>query len=137
MTKRFPPQPVAEVWPATQPGIDDIVSRLESSPLREAVRHTQWCRITGARQILGWLQQFPGASWQQRWNASPAAASGVERSRMAAEWIATTSSGVTAPIVGSGLVGLVPADVLRPSGRRRNPVSPRTAPARATGRNQM
>ncbi|MGX1564656.1 hypothetical protein [Streptomyces sp. NPDC055506] len=34
---------------------------------------------------------------------------------MAAEWIATTSSGVTAPIVGSGLVGLVLADVLRPS----------------------
>lgn len=115
VTEHFPPRPVAEVWPATQTGIDDIVNRLESSPLREAVRHTQWCRVTGARQILGWLQQFPGASWQQRWNASPAAASGVEWSRMAAEWIATTSSGVTAPIVGSGLVGLVLADVLRPS----------------------
>ncbi|MET9089278.1 hypothetical protein ABZX77_46705 [Streptomyces sp. NPDC004237] len=34
---------------------------------------------------------------------------------MAAEWIAATSSGLTATIVGSGLVGLVLADVLRPS----------------------
>ncbi|WP_256917442.1 tyrosine-type recombinase/integrase [Streptomyces hilarionis] len=106
---------MAEVWPATQGSIEDVVGRMESPPLREAVRHTQWCRVTGVRQILGWLQQFPGDSWQQRWNASPAAASGVEWGRMAAEWIAATSSGVTATIVGSGLVGLVLADVLRPS----------------------
>jgi hypothetical protein len=66
VTERFPPRPVADVWPATQASVDDVVSRLESRPLREAVRHTQWCRVTGARQILGWLQQFPGASWQQR-----------------------------------------------------------------------
>jgi hypothetical protein len=106
---------VAEVWPATQGSIEDVVGRMESPTLREAVRHTQWCRVTGVRQILGWLQQFPGDSWQQRWNASPVAASGAEWSRMAAEWIAPTNSGVTATIVGSGLVGLVLADVLRPS----------------------
>jgi hypothetical protein len=106
---------VADVWPATQASVDDVVSRLEARPLREAVRHTQWCRVTGARQILGWLQQFPGASWQQRWNVSPAAVSGQEWGRMAAEWIGATSSGVTTPIVGSGLVGLVIADLLRPS----------------------
>ncbi|MET9089279.1 hypothetical protein ABZX77_46710 [Streptomyces sp. NPDC004237] len=57
---------MAEVWPATQGSIEDVVGRMESPPPREAVRHSQWRRVTGVRQILGWLQQFPGDSWQQR-----------------------------------------------------------------------
>lgn len=112
--ERFVPRPVTETWPATQAGVEEIILRLRAAPLRARVRHTQWCMVTGACQLLRWLETFPGDNWQQQWDASPAAASGAQWCRMGTAWVRSVGQ-VTNPILSSGLLGLVLADVLRPS----------------------
>lgn len=113
---RFPPRPAEDNWAATAGTQADILARLQQPPLRPAdVRHHR-ARIRGARQILQWLDTFPGATWQQRWNASPASTRpGNDWARLAPGWIGTAAGPSQRQTLSGGLLSLICADVIRPA----------------------
>ncbi|MEU7225120.1 site-specific integrase [Streptomyces chrestomyceticus] len=113
--ERFPPRPYEDAWLATSQSYDDVLARFNQPPLRAAGASTHLYRRRGATRILRWLQDQPGDTWQQRWNASAAASStGSQWNKLAADWTGYEASNATA-ILNSGLFALVCADVLRPS----------------------
>ncbi|GCB42778.1 hypothetical protein SNL152K_61 [Streptomyces sp. NL15-2K] len=57
----------------------------------------------------------PGGTWQQRWNASPAAGSTrAQWNKLNASWVGYDAANANG-ILNTGLFALVCADVLRPS----------------------
>jgi hypothetical protein len=156
----FPPRPIVSSWPATEAGRTAALARVLGPPFALDNPLSQQTRRLGVLAVLSWLQTFPGASWQQRWQASgaedqldwrdllTAASAGRARSKVAA--------GARLPHLGPGLLVLICADVIRPSvgwpsvgsprpvgawpprwparaTRRRSPRSPRRAPRRVSG----
>ncbi|UKD50795.1 site-specific integrase (plasmid) [Amycolatopsis sp. FU40] len=112
---RFPPRPCEDAWPATSQPYDEVMLRLSQPPLRAASNSTHEYRRRGVKNILRWLREQPGDTWQQRWNASPAGSStGEQWNKLAAGWIDYSASDA-GRILNSGLFALVTADVLRPS----------------------
>lgn len=115
----FPPRPLASSWLATEASRSTVLARVLSAPFVLDNPLSQQTRRLGVLAVLSWLQTFPGASWQQRWQASgaedqrdwrdgiTAAAAGRDRSKMAA--------GTRLPHLGPGLLVLICADVIRPS----------------------
>ncbi|MFD7779009.1 hypothetical protein [Streptomyces sp. NPDC059753] len=85
---------------------------LERPPLRAEKAHMRWHRRTGARAILTWLSGFPGGSWQERWEASPASACPRQWRREAETWV-NTAADVQGTNVQAGLLALAAADVIR------------------------
>ncbi|RLU76976.1 hypothetical protein CTZ27_38440 [Streptomyces griseocarneus] len=72
-------------------------------------------RMVGARLLLTWLETFPGSSWQQRWDASPASAAYDGWQDSVRTWAATMCRRPAAGTLSSGLMVLVCTDVFRPS----------------------
>ncbi|QFR97380.1 hypothetical protein [Streptomyces tsukubensis] len=50
---------------------EQVVGRLRELSA-DSPKHTRDHRLHGAKQILYWLETFPGATWQQRWRNSTA-----------------------------------------------------------------
>jgi len=115
----FPPRPVASSWPATEAGRSAVLARVLSTPFALDNPGSQQTRRLGVLAVLSWLHTFPGASWQQRWQASGAedrldwrdviTAAGAGRSR------SKVAAGTRLPHLGPGLLVLICADVIRPS----------------------
>ncbi|MFI6503182.1 hypothetical protein [Nonomuraea typhae] len=113
--KRFPPRPYEDDWTATSHSYDEVVARLNRPPLRAASESTHFYRRRGATLILHWLLKQPGDTWQQRWNASPAASgTGAQWNELNATWVGYNAANANG-ILNTGLFALVCADVLRPS----------------------
>ncbi|MCX4399412.1 site-specific integrase [Streptomyces sp. NBC_00264] len=113
--KRFSPRPYEDAWPATSQSYEEVVARLNQPPLRAASESTHFYRRRGATLILRWLLDQPGATWQQRWNATPAATStGAQWNKLNARWVGYDAANANG-ILNTGLFALVCADVLRPS----------------------
>ncbi|MFF7237734.1 tyrosine-type recombinase/integrase [Streptomyces collinus] len=113
--ERFPPRPYEDHWPATSQSYEEVMAQLDQPPLRAASKSTHDYRRRGAKNILRWLQDHSGDTWQQRWNASPAASStGSQWNKLAAGWTGYGAANANG-ILNSGLFALVCADVLRPS----------------------
>jgi hypothetical protein len=91
---------------------EDVFAVLDRPPFRLKSVHSQWQRRSGARAILLWLSSFLGESWQERWEASPAA---VCPRRGAEEGHAWVSGAAETPWrnVQAGLLTLAGADVVR------------------------
>ncbi len=115
----FPPRLLTSSWPATEAGRAAVLARVLSTPFALDNPLSQQTRRLGVLAVLSWLDTFPGAGWQQRWQASgaedqldwrdlvTAAAAGRARS--------TVAAGTRLPHLGPGLLVLICADVLRPS----------------------
>ncbi|WP_344637713.1 site-specific integrase [Kitasatospora cystarginea] len=115
LTERFPPRPYEDDWPETSQSYEEVMARLNRPPLRAASDSTHDYRRRGAQNILRWLQHHPGDTWQQRWNASPAAScTGSEWNKRSAGWTGYGAANASG-ILNSGLLALVSAEVLRPS----------------------
>lgn len=115
---KFPPREVPASWPASLESKDRILQRLTEPPLRPANTPTLHARRRGARDLLTWLEQFPGESWQQRWLASGA---GDRKQAWILEQVSrslppdTTTQTIRSQDLSSGLLALLCADVIRPS----------------------
>lgn len=113
----FPPRPVAMSWPATEASRSAVLARILTAPFSLDSPGGQQNRRIGVLAVLGWLQTYPGDSWQQRWQASGAeqqddwrdAVTAAGRSR------AGTQPGRRPPHLSPGLLVLICADVIRPS----------------------
>jgi hypothetical protein len=115
----FPSRPLASSWSATQASRSAVLARVLSAPFALDNPGSQQTRRLGVLAVLSWLQSFPGASWQQRWQASGAeerldwrdGVSAVAAGRAQAK----VAPGSRLPHVGPGLMVLICADVIRPS----------------------
>ncbi|MEU7017125.1 site-specific integrase [Streptomyces sp. NPDC046385] len=93
--------------------LNEILAALERPAFGTADRSTLYYRVAGARAILLWLSGFPGSSWQERWEASPAAACPRRWGEEGYLWIAELTNVTRRGTVQSGLLALAGADVLR------------------------
>ncbi len=61
-----PPRPQGDL---TRPSIEEIAQAVRTTwPTKSA--DNRWNRSRGARDLLHHLSQFPGETWQERWDAS-------------------------------------------------------------------
>jgi hypothetical protein len=80
-------------------------------------RQTQLKRLRGLTRLLDWLQEQPGATWQQRWLSAGAETAGAQWRRVPLRWLAKhgfRSAWLPSELSGA-LTVLISADVLRPS----------------------
>ncbi|MFJ1618719.1 hypothetical protein ACIODT_40535 [Streptomyces sp. NPDC088251] len=112
--QRFPPRPPPASWPATAASINGVLDTIRQPPLRSANVRTQQTRLSGARTILMWLETFPGVTWQQRWEASPAPAAPNDWFREPQEWARTAGRSPSSSWIQAGMLALLCADVVRP-----------------------
>lgn len=117
LRRRFPPRPDDSCWPRSMLSIEEVLAVLDRSPLRASTAKLRRDRRRGTVLLLQWLAAFPGASWQEGWQVS-----GVEQhdgkrwETLPLDWFAEhgVRSSANESLLGSGLLMLICADVLRP-----------------------
>jgi integrase len=118
--ERFPPRPVPASWDATAAGRSAVVRRMLAPPFPPDSETTRRSRKLAVLKILDWLGLHPGATWQERWDASGAGAGGTAdwRDRMLDDLEAAGGLGPRGrqlrDVIGGGLAQLIGGDVLRP-----------------------
>ncbi|MET7906079.1 site-specific integrase [Streptomyces sp. NPDC005355] len=121
LLKNFPPRRPGQRWEATEQSREQVRERLLAPPFRLASSAPQSRRRTGLTKTLAWLEQFPGQTWQDRWNASGADAAGnIAWRQLAISWLQSTGWSYQEPkkdfdVLGSGILALISGDVIRPS----------------------
>lgn len=110
--ERFPARPTGARWAMTCASVDDVLAVLEQPPFWVPKAHTRWERKSGVRAVLTWLAGFPGESWQERWEASPAATSCQQWAKEGQVWVNSVAK-VRWRYAQTGLLTLASADVLR------------------------
>lgn len=109
---RFPARSAGTRWPTTCSSVEEVITLLDRPPFRAEKQHTQWARRSGARAILDWLVGFLGESWQERWEASPAAQCPRRWAQQGHAWVGTAAQ-VRWSSIQAGLLILAGADVIR------------------------
>jgi len=109
--RRFPARTVAARWPTTEIGRPQMVELVAPACSARPERRR------GLSLLLDWLEDQPGCSWQQRWLASGADASGEAWAQGPARWLerAGKYSSGRLELMTSSLLAVVGADGVRPS----------------------
>ena len=68
LLEKYPPRAVPETWEATALSRAALTGRLLAPPYAETPWSLRERRIS-LRRFLDWLEQYPGDTWQQRWQA--------------------------------------------------------------------
>jgi hypothetical protein len=112
----FPARGVDPSWPSTCADRSAVLARVLAAPFSLENPNSQRIRRTGVLAVLGWLADFPGGNWQQRWQASGAEAAGDWRDLFVGEAASRgrNAPGEPAPHLSIGLMVLICADVIRP-----------------------
>jgi hypothetical protein len=72
-SRRFPPRPAQDHgWPATSRRRGHVLARLFAPPFTAGRDGLQSSRRIGLTKLVHWLEERPGATWQDRWVASGA-----------------------------------------------------------------
>lgn len=115
---RFPARRVAGSWPQTVLSRQSVLQRLGTAPFVVDTPAGEDNRRRGVRMVLDWLQTQPGDTWQRRWLASGAERDGrVDWRGLPIRWRKATTSfdcRFDAAVLGTGLLSLMCADVIRP-----------------------
>ncbi|MFI6494363.1 tyrosine-type recombinase/integrase [Streptomyces sp. NPDC050564] len=111
----FPPRSPGTDWVTTRISREEVLRRLEQPPFKNGKDSTHSMRMVGARLLLRWLETFEGETWQQRWNASPGSATSAGWTDAPLAWGIAYGRKPQKAGLGSGLLALVCADVIRPS----------------------
>lgn len=118
--RRFPARPARAGWAATRASRGQVLAALSAPPFARESLQAQGFQHLGSRVVLGWLGQFPGDTWQDRFLASTASADDNPGWKdAAAQWWQGVSTGPVserraASLVATGLIALICADVVRP-----------------------
>ncbi|MGW2539761.1 tyrosine-type recombinase/integrase [Kitasatospora sp. NPDC001574] len=114
---RFPARIVPSDWPATRLGRVAVWQQTTGTPFVLTNPVVQGKRVRGLTHLLDWLEDFSGASWQQRWLASGAESLGAQWRRAPLHWLnhrGRRSSWLPSEL-SNGMKVLICADVIRPS----------------------
>lgn len=114
LTEAFPPRPMLTTWSATQAPREAVLERVQQPPFTKGNPRTYTSRMVGVRLILAWLETFPGDTWQQRWNASPAAAGYAGWFVPLVKWGRANGRKPGFATLSAGLLVLNCADIIRP-----------------------
>ena len=94
-----------------------VQDRLTRAPFVMGNAYTEKIRGRGLTFLLDWLEDQPGATWQERWLASGADAAGAAWREGPASWL--REQGLPASwrlnALGSALLTAISADVVRPA----------------------
>ncbi|MFF3271665.1 tyrosine-type recombinase/integrase [Streptomyces chrestomyceticus] len=112
LVQQFPARPRPATWPATMATRAEVIARLQRPPLSLAGGQT--ARMAGARTLLQWLETFPGDTWQERWQASPATGPVDTWVDQIQRWGESHGRKPNATTMSAGLLALVSADLFRP-----------------------
>jgi hypothetical protein len=116
---RFPARPVTASWPRTRLTRRAVLDLLAAAPFIADTRAGEDNRRRGVRIVLDWLETQPGDTWQQRWLASGADHDGrIDWRGLPIRWRKASTSfdcRFDAMVLGTGLLSLMCADVIRPS----------------------
>lgn len=115
---QFPARPVVASWPQTRQSRQQLLDRLFAAPFVTDTPTGEDNRRRGIRIVVDWLEAQPGQSWQQRWLASGAGTDGrADWRSLLIRWRKATTAWdcrFDAKVVGTGLLSLICADVIRP-----------------------
>lgn len=118
LRKRFPARGIIASWPQTRLSRQSVLQRLGTAPFVVDTASGEDNRRRGVRIVLDWLETQPGETWQQRWLASGAEGDGrVDWRGFPIRWRRATTSfdcRFDAVVLGTGLLSLMCADVIRP-----------------------
>ncbi len=121
LARRFPSRPPVSDWPGSGHTRSQLMSRLLTEPFFIGSAGLQQNRRRGLVRVLGWLEQQPGDTWQDRWLASSADVHGnvawrslPAQCESGTRRAATISEQVWLNIRGAMSL-LICADVVRPS----------------------
>jgi hypothetical protein len=109
---QFPARAAGAQWPMTCKPAQEVLAALQMPPYDTSKSNTGRYRFAGARAILSWLAGFPGTSWQERWEVSPAACP-RQWAEQGQTWVASASDVTRWSTVQAGLLTLAGADVVR------------------------
>lgn len=114
---RFPPRPAAADWPATRKSRQEVFRQLTSAPFVLEKANSQQIRRNGVSLLLDWLEDQPGRTWQERWQASEAEAAGVAWRDVPAKWLHDRGhhAGWRQGALTGAVVVAICANVVRPS----------------------
>ncbi len=106
-------------WPTTLQDRDTVLARLGSPPFLEenpADHHRSRHRV-GLSLVLDWLEEQPGDSWQQRWEAGSGETTGPQWRAIPTAWMTARGDDVAwrQEAFFRSVVTAVSADVIRPS----------------------
>ena len=97
----------------------ELVQRLHAAPYVADTPAGDENRRRGVRLVLDWLEAQPGRTWQQRWLVSGADGDGrIDWRSLPVRWRKAATSRdcrFDTAVLGSGLLSLMCADVIRPS----------------------
>jgi integrase len=118
LLEKYPPRTVPDTWEATGLSRAALTGRLLAPPYAETPWQLRERRLA-LRRFLDWLEQYPGDTWQQRWQASGIASDGQADWRpAAADWLAargdTGSREKLLKSVTFGLGQMIYAEAIRP-----------------------
>lgn len=115
---RFPARPAAASWPQTRLSRHAVLQRLGAAPFVVDTAAGEDNRRRGVRIVLDWLETQPGQTWRQRWLASGAEVDGrLDWRGFPIRWRKAATSfdcRFDAAVLGTGLLSLMCADVVRP-----------------------
>jgi integrase-like protein len=117
LSARFPARVAAIDWPATRHGRGRVWDQLTCPPFVLEVASSQSTRARGLARLLDWLEEQPGATWQERWLASEAEAAGAGWTQVPIRWLhgrGQRSQWLRAELA-SALGVAICADLIRPS----------------------
>jgi hypothetical protein len=114
---RFPGRPVPAEWQRTAQSRPEVQELLTREPFAARSAHAENVRRQGLTWLLDWLEEQPGATWQERWVASGADAAGTAWREGPARRLEEKglSVGWRKKTLASALLGMVSADIVRPS----------------------
>jgi hypothetical protein len=114
---RFPARPMPTAWPATGQSRGQVQERLTHAPFVAGNAHTEKIRRRGLTFLLDWLEDQPGATWQERWLASGADIAGAAWRKGPAAWLHEQGlpAGWRQDALASALLAAISADVVRPA----------------------
>lgn len=119
LRSRFPARRSTASWPRTRLSRHSVIQRLGSAPFVVDTSAGEDNRRRGVRIVVDWLETQPGDTWQQRWLASGADDDGrVDWRGFPIRWRKATTSWdcrFDSKLLGTGLLSLMCADVIRPS----------------------
>ena len=118
LLEKYPPRTIPDTWGATALSRAALTGRLLAPPYTESPWSLKRRRLA-LRRFLGWLERYPGDTWQQRWQASGIACDGQADWRTAVmDWLtAAGDPGNCTELLKSvtqGLGQLIYVDAIRP-----------------------
>lgn len=115
--KRFPARTVPDSWPGTERSRAEAARLLSRPPYTLKNAGSELHHKHGIVMVLDWLEDQPGQTWQERWQASGIEQAGSAWRPVIKQWL--HERGLKAawhmPVVGRALTTVISADLLRPS----------------------